>query len=130
MKIITFVFDSFTGKEDMESLEKSIESISNKIIIVNSLEEVNAYDKGKNWFLILRKDEFLQKELVDAISFYIKSTQYKCFSFFKIDAVDKFTLCPRLFHSEVKIDRHWMPIGLHKDQITNGLDGWVFGAHN
>lgn len=129
MKITTFIFDSFTGKEDLDSLEKSIEPISDKIIFVKSFEDVNAYSKGKNWFLLLRKDEFLQNELVDAISFYIKSLQYKCFSLFKVDDIDKFTLCPRLFHPDVKIDKNWMPIGLKKDQITNGLDGWIFGAH-
>jgi hypothetical protein len=124
--LLVFLFNSFDKKENLSNLKESLNNLNVEYIQVSAYNEVNEYKKDK-WFLLLRKDEYLQDLLANSIPIYISNPdRYKAFAFFKTEDIDKFSLCPRLFHPSVVIDNNWHPVNIDKHCVINALDGWIY----
>jgi|GEM_PF-3676764 hypothetical protein len=126
--LITLVIIPIAGVDDVKLIE-SFDSIPAYIIKLQKDRYFNVPVKT-GWKMFMYSNEYLSKQLVEALPILLKETKFHYFSFYKLildQGITKFSISPRLFDSRIRlIGSSVYPVDINSFNGITILDGFIY----
>ena len=119
-----------SGKENVfpEKTIKSLHGLVKRVKFVKSIDDINLYGKGTEWYGVFYDNEYIDTDLYLGIMMVFKDTKADFFVLCKrhieINRGNSFTKCPRLFRKHVLLQENTLlpkQPGLRAGLVADGL---------
>jgi len=128
MELTVFIKRSNHPMADLNKTKKSLKHKGfsvKEFVFIDKFENIDYEEISTVWYLVLYDNESLDEGLLESMQILLKELKTKIFAFYKSCEKDKYSICPRLFRKEIRINPDCLyPIDKGV-QIVNILNGFV-----